>query len=85
MHIRFGGFRFGGGEKAAFETVARYPVGREIDIYASPENPKETVLESRSSWEEMRILFGLGVGFLLLPVFLWLFRRQIEPERYGGT
>lgn len=83
--IRFGGFRFGGGKAGALETVAGYPAGMRVDIYYSPENPKETVLEAHSSWNEMFILLGLGIGFLLLPVFLWVFRKKIEPERYGGN
>ena len=84
-HVRFGGFRFGEGKESAFETVARYPVGREVDIYYSPDNPKETVLEARSSWNEMFVLMGLGIGFLLLTVLLWAFRKEIEPERYGSA
>ena len=80
--VRYGDFRFGSGETAAREAVAKYPVGREVDIYYSPSNPKETVLEARTSWNTMVTLLGLGIGFLLLPVLLWLFRRQLEPERY---
>lgn len=82
--VRYGGFRFGEGEASARAAVAKYPVGREVDVYYSPENPKETVLEARSSWDEMLILFTLGIVFLLLPVCLWLFRKKLEPERYGG-
>jgi len=64
--------------------VDRYPVGREVEVHYSPKNPRETVLEAHSSWREMKLLLGLGLGFLLLPFMLWLFRRQLEPERYGG-
>ena len=83
-HVRLGGFRWGEGKASAFETVAKYPVGREVDIYCSPEDPKETLLEARSPWKEMFVLMGLGIGFLLLPVLLWVFRKKIEPERYGS-
>jgi Protein of unknown function (DUF3592) len=83
--IRYGGFRFGENKTIALETVARYPAGKEIDVYYSPQNPKETVLEAHSSWAEMLILLGLGIGFLLLPFFLWVFRKKLEPERYAGT
>jgi hypothetical protein len=83
--IRYGGFRWGGGKADAFDTVASYPVGREVAVYYSPKNPRETVLEAHSSWKEMKILLGLGITFLLLPVILWLFRRQLEPERYGSS
>lgn len=80
--VRYGSFRFGSGEAEAREAVAKYPAGREADIYYSPSNPKETVLEARTSWNAMVTLLGLGIGFLLLPVLLWLFRRQLEPERF---
>jgi len=46
-------------------------------------NPKETVLEARSSWTEMYVMLGLGIGFLLLPVLLWAFRKRIDPVRYA--
>jgi hypothetical protein len=80
--VRYGGFRFGEGRGSADETVARYPVGTPVDIHYSPDDPKETVLEASSPWTEMFILLGLAVAFLLLPVLLWLFRKQIEPGRY---
>jgi len=79
--VRYGSFRFGSGEVDAYAAVAKYPVGREVDIFYSPQNPKETVLEARTSWDAMLTLLGLGIGFLLLPILLWLFRRQLEPER----
>jgi hypothetical protein len=81
--IRYGGFRLGEGKASALETVAKYPVGREVDIYHAPDNPKETVLEAKSPWTEMFTLLGLGIGFLLLPVLLWVFRKQIDPDRFG--
>jgi hypothetical protein len=80
--VRYGGFRWGGGKAGALEAVARYPVGSEVDIYYSPDDPKETVLEARSPWTEMFVLLGLGIAFLLLPVILWVFRARIEPDRY---
>ena len=81
--VRYGGFLFGDRKEYAFETVAKYHVGKEVDVYFSPKNPKETVLEAHSSWREMKTLFGLGIVFLLLPLFLWLFRKKIDPRRYG--
>jgi hypothetical protein len=80
--VRYGGFRFGEGRETAEETVARYPVGREVVIHYSPDDPKETVLEASSPWTEMFALLGLAIAFLLLPVILWLFRKRIEPGRY---
>lgn len=46
--IRYGASQIG--KAASLETVARYPAGREVDIYHDPGNPQETVLEARSSW-----------------------------------
>lgn len=83
--VRFGGFRFGEGRSEAHEAATKYPVGREVDVYYSPDDPKDIVLEARSSWKEMSILFGLGMFFLLIPVFLWAFRKKIDPERYGDA
>jgi hypothetical protein len=82
--VRYGGFRWGGGKASALQTVARYPVGSEVDVYYSPDDSRETLLEARSPWTEMFVLLGLGIGFLLLPVLLWVLRKKIEPGRYGG-
>lgn len=81
--IRYGDFRFGAGQASALETVAKYPAGSEVNIHYSPEDPKETVLEARSSWTEMLVLLGLGAGFLALPLLLWIFRKRIDPKKYG--
>ena len=67
------------------ETAARYPVGSEVDVFYNPENPKDTTLESHSSWHEMFTILGIGIVFSMLPVFLWVFRKRIDPERYGRT
>lgn len=71
--FRYGGFRFGAGKKSAAEAAAKYSAGQEVDIYYSPDNPRKTVLEARSSWNEIFILVGLAIFFLLIPVFIWLF------------
>lgn len=81
--IRYGGFRWGEGKADAFDTVARYPVGREVDVHYSPDDPRETVLEAVSPWTEMVALLGLGIAFLLAPVILFLLRKRIDPARYG--
>lgn len=83
--IRYGGFRFGEGKASVLATVARYPAGSEIDVHFSPGDPKETVLEARSSWTEMMTLFALGIAFLVLPLLLWAFRKKIEPARYADV
>lgn len=82
--LRYGGFVFGGGERQAREAVARYPEGSRVAIHYDPDDPKETVLEARSSWTEMLTLSGVAIGFLSLPVFLWLFRRRGGPVRRGA-
>ncbi len=79
--IRYGGFRFGAGKDAARETVARYPAGREIDVYHDPDEPQTTVLEASSPWTEMFVLLGIAFGFLVIPLLLWLFRKTIGPRR----
>ena len=79
--IRYGGFRFGAGKDAARETVARYPVGSELDVYHDRGDPKTTVLEASSPWTEMFVLLGIAIGFLMIPVFLWLLRKIIAPQR----
>jgi Protein of unknown function (DUF3592) len=79
-HVSYGDF---GWEARAREVVAKYPVGREVDVYYSPDNPKETILEPVSPWTQIFTFLGLGIGFLLLPVVLWAFRKKIEPNRYG--
>ena len=79
--VRYGTFRMGEGQASALEDVARYPVGRVVKVYYDPEHPTDTILEARSSWREMTILFGLGIACLLMPVLLWLFRKKLEPER----
>ena len=82
--VRYGKFRFGEGKAACAEVLARYPVGREVNVYYSPVDPKETILESRPLWNDMIILMSVGIVMLLLPVLLWVFRKKIEPGRYGG-
>ncbi len=82
---RFGDFRWGAGESAVRETVGRYPVGRVIDVHYDPANPKETLLEARSSWREMQVLLGVGIALLLIPVLLWLGGRRGPGKGAAGT
>jgi hypothetical protein len=81
--VRYGDIRLGADKNGALEMVAKYPLGREVEVYYSPDNPKETILEPHAPWNKMIILLSAGIGFLLLPFFLWVFRKKIEPERYG--
>ena len=79
--FRYGGFRFGTGKRSAVEAAAKYSPGQDVDIYYSPDNPEKTVLEARSSWDEIFILVGLAFFFLLIPVFIWLFRKKHKSSK----
>jgi hypothetical protein len=74
--VSFGTFIFGSGEAEARAISAKYPVGLEIDVYYSPDNPKETILDPHPSWSAMLTLLGIGVGFLVIPVVLWIARKH---------
>lgn len=68
------------GEKKALITVARYPVGCQVDIHYHPQRPDQSVLEPRSVVAKWIVL--LGVGFLLIGVFvaiLVLFVNAVSP------
>lgn len=81
--VRYGEFAIGRWESAAREAAARYPKGREVDVHYSPQNPNHTVLEARTPWTEMLVLLAVGVGLLLLPALLYVFRKRIDPVRYA--
>ncbi len=80
--VRYGEIRWGSWKAPSEAVAAQYPAGREIDVYYDPEDPKETILDPLAPWNEMIALLSIGVAGLLLPVFLWVFRKWIEPERY---
>jgi uncharacterized protein DUF3592 len=77
--VSFGSFRFGSGEAEARATVAKYHEGLELNVYYSPDNSKETILDPHPSWNAMVTLLALGAGFLAIPVVLWLFRKRERP------
>ncbi|TRZ64568.1 MAG: DUF3592 domain-containing protein [Rhodocyclaceae bacterium] len=62
---------------SVLETIARYPVGREFDVFYSPENRNDTTLESHSSWHELFTAMGLAIAFLMSAVFWWAFRKMV--------
>jgi hypothetical protein len=74
--VRHGEFRFGSGQASAMETVAQYPVGSQVDVYYSPPNPRETILEPRAPRSTMFIALGAGIGLVLLPVVLYACRKK---------
>ena len=80
--VRYGDFRFGGGKARAEEAVATYPAGREVDVYYSPASPSEKILEPFGPPTTMHITLGLGIGFLLVPVGLYMLRKRPAQDRH---
>jgi hypothetical protein len=81
--VRYGDISWGKNEAKTRAMVAAYPIGRAVDVYYDPDDPRETILEAKPSWDQMILLFAIGALLALLPFGLWLFRKQIEPERYA--
>lgn len=62
--IAFGG-SMGGGQKKAQESLAQYPVGKDVIVYYDPNNPGDAVLERRVSGNVFLIV---GIVFLVISV-----------------
>jgi hypothetical protein len=77
--VRYGEFRFGDGEAASLTAVAKYPLGKEVDVYYSPFDPTTTILEPHASPSTMVITFALGIGLAFLPVLLFVLRSALAP------
>ncbi|HEY0975413.1 MAG TPA: DUF3592 domain-containing protein [Solimonas sp.] len=45
-------------------VIARYPPGLSVAVHHEPGNPRNTVLEARSSWAEMVLLLGTALALL---------------------
>lgn len=75
--VRYGDFPFDAGRANSREAVARYPVGTAGQVYFSPANSKNTVLEPFAPWTTMLTALGAGVGGVLLPVVLYIFREPL--------
>ncbi len=75
--VRYGDFRWGVGKASATTTVATYPVGREVDLYYAPTNPRQIILEPLAPRRTMVVALGVGIGFVLLPFVLFVFRKQL--------
>jgi Protein of unknown function (DUF3592) len=75
--VRYGGFRWGAGKAAVMEDIVKYPVGTKVRVYHSPSRPKDTILEPFAPWDTMIITLAVGVGLVLLPLVLYLFRKQL--------
>jgi hypothetical protein len=75
--VRYGDFGFGDGKARSMATVAKYPVGSEVDIYYSPSHPGETILEPFAPWHTMIITLAVGIGLILVPILLFVLRKQL--------
>jgi len=63
-------------------TVEKYPVGKNVAVFVSPQDPSLAVLEVGSGSVE-RIIFGLGAVLILIAigqiVFLRAKRKRLDP------
>jgi hypothetical protein len=78
--VRYGGFKWGAGKATVMEDVTKYPVGTKVKVYYSRTRPKDTILEPFAAWDTMIITLVVGVGLVLLPVMLYLFRKQLGHQ-----
>lgn len=74
--VRYGDFYLGKGKSQSLDVVARYPRGSEVQVFYSPSHPGKMILEPFASWSEMFIVLGGGIGLVLLPFMLYLFRKR---------
>jgi hypothetical protein len=77
--VRYGEFRLDEGEASSLAAVAKYHVGKEVDVFYSPHDPGKTVLEPDAPWTTMVAALALGIGLLLLPVLLFVIRMARAP------
>ena len=77
--VRYGEFRFGDGEASSQEAIAKYHVGKEVDVFYSPTDPGKVILEPDAPWSTMIAALGMGIGLLLIPVLLFLLRMVRAP------
>ena len=75
--VYFGDYVSSSSRSTASKTVRKYPIGKEIQVYYSPESPDECVIEPGTTWSSYFVLilgsiFGvvgllvaLGTGFIL--------------------
>ena len=75
--VRYGDLRIWRRRETRLEEVARYPVGAQVDVFCDPDHPRERILEPLAPWIDMQIGLAIGVGFLLTPVLLYAFRKQL--------
>lgn len=74
--VRYGGFWFGKGKSQCQEVVARYPRGSIVQVFYSPTHPNTMILEPFASRGDMYLVLGAGIGLVLFPFVLHLFRKR---------
>lgn len=76
--VRYGEFWLGKGKPRSMEIVARYPRGSIVQVYYSPTHPNTAILEPFASWSGMYLVLAVGIGLVLLPFVLYLFRSRSD-------
>jgi hypothetical protein len=70
------GIQNGAITRAQTETVSRkYPVGTRLDAYPEPGNPRNAILDPRSSATPDWVAVASGIGLILLPAALYAWGR----------
>jgi|CXWL01.1.fsa_nt_gi hypothetical protein len=70
--VRYGQILFRDrGKTVSQEVVARYPVGRTVQVFYSPVNQRRMILEPEASADELQRALALGVVLAFLPVLLY--------------
>jgi len=64
--------------------LLRYPPGAAVSCRVNPEDPADAVLEARSPWLVLLVLFplpfiALGLAVLVSTLRTWIGRKEIEP------
>jgi len=57
----------------AVRKIAPYPVGKEVEVFYNPKDPKDAVLEKESGDMAFVLLGVLGVGLLIVGVVIWFY------------
>ena len=77
--VRYGEFRLGDGKASSLQAVAKYHVGKEVDVFYSTNDPGKIILEADAPWSTMVAALGLGIALLFLPVLLFVLRMAFAP------
>jgi len=68
------------------ETLGEYPVGKKVDVFVNPSNPKRAVLEPGLVWSELYLkpLFGI-IWMVGISRFLLFIRKGKSSETEAKT